>query len=164
VRKCSRGGRTGELCSRGIEGKRREKEVGRAGGCLPGCLPTRWPPLTEKLMRTQCKQNLRCPQRMLAAFCDYYQYRYQSQQVICVTLLHELLAPPPPKTLICGQSAYSIGMICKISIQRHTLLLIFNFQRFLTGSHYTRDQVRGPLPCFETERTGTGRSTESNIH
>ena len=53
--------------------------------------------------------------------------------------------PPPPKTFICGQSAHSIGMIFKISIQRHTLLIIFNFQRFLTGSHYTGDHVRGPF-------------------
>jgi len=36
-------------------------------------------------------------------------------------------------------------MIFKISIQRHTLLIIFNFQRFLTGSHFTKDYVRGPF-------------------
>ena len=42
---CSRGGRTGELCSRSMEGKRRGKEVGRVAACLPA----RWPPLTEKL-------------------------------------------------------------------------------------------------------------------
>ena len=46
---CSRGGRTGELCSRSMEGKRRGKEVGRVAACLPAA--------AEKLMRTQCKQN-----------------------------------------------------------------------------------------------------------
>jgi len=62
-----------------MEGKRRGKEVGRVAGAL-----ARWPPLAEELMRTQCKQNiqyLRCPRRMLAAFCDDYQYRYQSRPI-----------------------------------------------------------------------------------
>jgi len=64
------------------------RRFGRVAACLPAGALARWPPLRNWCGRNVNKIYLRCPQRMLAAFCDYYQYRYQSQQVICVTLLH----------------------------------------------------------------------------